>query len=153
MSPRPANVSQIDYAGWFIGMLTWDGLLPLSILVVPPIAEAAIPNRGVLEFLAVTLPIAFFFWRIVAGCRRIDANHCSARFQKLQVWSLVLAVFLLVFLDALTILLQALPKGAFNREDFIVLGVMLVIYLIPMAIAMYPGRSQPLPVVWMPDEV
>lgn len=134
-------------------MLTWDGVLPLSILFVPPLVEAAIPNRGALELLAVALPITFFFWRIVAGCRRIDANHCSARFQKLQVWSLVLAVFLLVFFDAMTILLQAMPKGALDREDFTILSVMLVIYLIPMAIAMYPGRSQPLPEVWRPDEV
>jgi hypothetical protein len=145
-----ANDGQIDFAGWLFRLLTWDGVLPVCILAVPGLIERAVPNRGAIEFAAVALPTAFFFVRIVKGCHHIDGNHCGPGFQRLQVWALVVGVFVLVFLDAIMILSHVMPRGALNGGDFQVMAIMLAIYLIPMAVAMYPGRSKPLSEVWRP---
>jgi len=151
MTDQPANVGQIDFAGWLVRLLTWDGALPVCILVVPSIIERIVPNRGAIEFAAVALPILFFFVRIVTGCRHIDANNCSRAFQRVQVWALVLAVFILVFFDAIMILSHVMPKGALGRGDLVIFAVMLSVYFVPMAVAMYPGRAHPLPEVFRPE--
>lgn len=153
MDDHAANAGPIDFAGWLIRLVTWDGVLPVLILFAPSIVERLIPNRGAIEIAAVVLPIAFFFWRIATGCRHIDANNCSPAFQKFQVWALVLAVFMLVFFDAMMILSHVMPKGALiaNRGDLIIIAVMLSFYLVPISIATYPGRAKPLPSVWRPE--
>jgi hypothetical protein len=135
-------VGRIDFAGWLFRLFTWDGLLPSCVMFLPVAVERFWPNKGAIEAGAVVLPIVFFFVRIVAGCRRIDSNHCRPWFQKIQVWSMVFAVFILVFLDAFIILSDVL--GAPARGDILIIAVIMTLYLVPMAIAMYPGRSNSL---------
>lgn len=127
-------------------LFTWDGILPFCILLVPSIIERLIPNRGAIEIAAVSLPIIFFFVRIAIGCRHIDSNHCSPRFQKIQVWTLVFGVFLLVLIDAFLILSHVMPKQAVNNpKDLMITATIIATYFLAMSVAMYPGRSKPLP--------
>ena len=127
-------------------LFTWDGILPFSVLLVPEIIERLVPNRGAIEIAAVALPIIFFFVRIVTGCRHIDANHCTPGFQRFQVWAMVFGVFILVFIDAILILSHVMPNDAVNnRADWIIFATIIATYFLAMSVAMYPGRSKPLP--------
>lgn len=153
MDEQVANVGSIDFASWLIRLVTWDGVLPFLILIVPSCIEQVFPNRGAIEIAAVVVPISFFFWRIATGCRHIDANNCSPALRRRQVCALILAVFILVFFDALMILSHIMPKGAFavNREDLIIIAALASIYVVPISLATYPGRSKPLPTVLRPE--
>ena len=123
-------------------------MLPIGIALVPYAIEWLLPNRrGAIEIAAVTLPIAAFFARIVAGRRHITANNCSARFRQFQFVVFGFAVFMLVFFDAVLMLSHIMPPGAPGASwtELIVLGTIAMTYLALMAIAMYPGREKPLP--------
>lgn len=145
MNNSRTNVGNTDFVGWMVRLLTWEGILPTCVFLVRGIIETLFPSRGTIEAAAVVLPITFFFVRIFTGCRHIDANHCSQGFQRFQVWALVLAVFVLVFVDAIMILADVMPNGALvaGPADWIVIVTIILIYLVPMSVAMYPGRSNP----------
>jgi Gpi18-like mannosyltransferase len=150
MDNRASNIGHIDFAAWLFRLFTWDGVLPTCMMFLPAVIEQLWPNRGAIETATVVLPIVFFFVRIVVGCRHIDANHCSPGFQRVQAWALVLGVFILVFLDAVMILSNVIPRGAVNLDDVVFVAIIVSIYLVPMAVAMYPGRSKPKPGVLSP---
>jgi hypothetical protein len=147
MRNEPSS-GQIDISVWLLRLLTWDGVLPFCMILIPHAARLLFPNNGlVIVFLAVGLPIAALFFRIRAGCQHIDENNCGPTFQKVQVWSMVFGALVLVLIDAMLIVMHEMGARAFlaTQGDRIVVGSMVLTYLIAMAVAMYPGRSKPLP--------
>ena len=138
----------VDFSRWLFRLLTWDGVLPFCMILIPQAARLLFPNNGlVIVLLAVGVPIAALFLRIRAGCQHIDENNCGPTFQKVQVWSMVFGAFVLVLIDAMLIVMHEMGAGAFlaTQGDRIVVGSMVLTYLTAMAVAMYPGRSQSLP--------
>jgi hypothetical protein len=133
------NVGRVDFSAWFLRLITWDGLVPVFILLAPLAVGLSIPNnRGVMEVTAVALPIAAFFVRFGVGFRLIQTNNCAAEIRRLQVVAFVVGMFLLVLFDSILILGHLVPNGVlFAGSYLIVLGGP---YLVAMAIALYPGR-------------
>jgi hypothetical protein len=123
----------------------------MVVLLVPPVIEGIFPNRrNVLELTAVTLPIAAFFWRFFAGKRHIDSNRCATAFRYFQLFALCVGILFLLLIDSFVILAHEMPKGAMlaTETDRIVWAVLASVYLTCMAVAMYPGRTEPGPVEW-----
>lgn len=150
---RP-DTGHIDFAGWLFRFITWDGLLPVVILVVPTIIEALLPNRrGAIELAAVTLPIAALLFRFAVGRRHISSNNCGRRVRQFQYLALGVGLLVLVLIDAIMILSHVMPKGELfaDKRDRFVCAVIFSLYLFLMAIAMYPGRTKPLPEVFAPE--
>lgn len=154
MSCPSPSVGQIDFVGWLVRLITWDGVMPVCVIAAPFIIESVLPNRrGAIEIAAVALPIVGFLVRILVGASHIRGNCCGQWLRRIQFCMLWFAVFVLVFVDALLILAHVMPRGALvaNRGDRIVLTTMAAIYLFAMAVAMYPGRAKPLPEVFRPE--
>jgi len=133
------RIGRVDFSAWLLRLVTWDGLLPVFIVLVPAAIGPLVPNnRGVMEITAVALPIAAFFVRFGVGFRLIQTNNCAAAIRRFQVVAFVFGMFLLVLFDSVLILGHLVPNGALFAGSFlIVLGGP---YLVAMAIALYPGR-------------
>jgi hypothetical protein len=120
-------------------------------LVVPTLIEFCLPNRrGVMEVTAVTLPVAAFLLRIRAGWRHITTNRCSDIVQHFQFFVFCIGILPLVLLDCFMILSHLMPQGALfaTQGDLVVLASVFAVYLMIMAVAMYPGRSISSPDDW-----
>jgi hypothetical protein len=144
-------VGRVDYRSWFLRLLTWDGVLPLCIAVVPNAVKLIIPNRPeAIAATAVLLPIAAFLLRVSAGNRHIASNHCSKGVRFLQSCVFVLGILPLIMIDCFIILDHVLPGGMriANREDYIACAILIAFYLTTMAIAMYPGRTSAISDDW-----
>lgn len=117
------KVGRVDFSAWFVRLITWDGVVPIVMALAPSAVGLLIPNhRGLVEMTAAALPIAAFFMRFCVGFRLIQTNNCAAEFRRFQVVVLVLAMFLLLFFDSVSILAHLMPSGAlFARwTDFFV---------------------------------
>ena len=153
MDRQTPQVGDIDFVRWFVRVLTWDGALPVCLFLIPLVAKLMVPNQGgMFVFLAVVLPIIALFIRLPVGCRHIDDNTCGPLFQKLQVWMLLIGALILVIVDALLVIAHEIGWRVMfaARQDLVILATLASIYLTCMVIAMYPGRSKPLPDVFRP---
>lgn len=132
------------YRHWLLTLVTWDGLLPVLVLVTPAVVSFFFPNqREAREAVGILLPIVAFLVRFCIGLRHIKTNHCNEWLRRLQVVALILGLFQLVMIDSLVLLAHEMPIANFkDPAEFIVWGVIITIYLIPMAIALYPGRKK-----------
>jgi hypothetical protein len=137
-------VGRIDYWTWFVRLMTWDGVLPLVLGLVPLAVGVAIPNcRGAMETTAVALPVAAFLMRSWAGLWFIRTNNCCAKTREFQGVAFAIALFLLLFFDAISILAHVMPSGAVFATwlgFFVFMALFQAMYLGLMAIALYPGR-------------
>ncbi|MGQ0635629.1 MAG: hypothetical protein ACT4QC_13525 [Planctomycetaceae bacterium] len=135
----------IAYWDWLSGVFWWDGVLPGVVLVAPHIVKRLLPNQpGLIELLAVVLPIAALLTRFVAGSRVIKANHCGTWFRGLQFTAFGVALVALMFFDAALMLSHNMPAavGPFAAKgDQVVWAILAVVYLTNMVFAMYPGRA------------
>jgi hypothetical protein len=137
---RPSS----EYLNWFLRVLCWDGLLPAVVFLVPHIALLLLPNRpGVIELLAIVVPIAALFSRFVAGSRVIKSNHCAERCRQLQFMALAVALMILLLTEAALMLSHNMPPGALfaAEKDRIVWTVFAAVYFTNVVFAMYPGRA------------
>jgi hypothetical protein len=141
---------QINFVSWLIRLFAWDGLLPAGMVLAPFGVELLFPhNRGAMEITAVTLPVAAFFLRVRAGARRIGSNRCSVVMRRFQYCAFCFAILPLVLFDCFVILCHLMPEGAFaDASDLVVCAIFYVTYVLSMAFAMYPGRSEPSPDDW-----
>jgi hypothetical protein len=130
------------YRIWFGRIVTYDGVLPLMVWLTPWLASVAFPNRrGLIEILAILLPVIGFLIRYYRGRRLIDSNLCSLRFRRCQFASLCVGLVLLAFIDCVIVLLYVMPRGAMdNVSDWVVFLFLGSAYFSLMAGAMYPGR-------------
>ncbi len=136
---------RIAWGSWILTIISWDGLLPPCVLLVPYLIGVLFPNnRGAIEVAALVMPITGFFIRFVVGRRQIASNQCGVIVRRIQFCFLGLGIFVLVLIDAVLILSHVMPNGAAcaDRTDCIVWAVLASIYLTSMAIAMYPGRTK-----------
>ena len=136
---------RIKWSSWFLNLISWDGLLPPFMLLVPCLIEILVPdNRGVIEVAAVLMPITGFFIRFVVGRRQIAANQCGVVVRRVQVCFLGFGILVLALIDSVVILTHVMPNGAAwnNPTDRMVWAVLASIYLTSMTIAMYPGRTK-----------
>lgn len=133
----------VDYFGWLIGLVSWDGILPVCVLAIPQVALSLGANRSTTEVLAVTMPLLAFFVRIPLGFRHIAANHCGPIMRCCQFVVLFLAAIYLVCIDALMLLSMEMNNGRLwaNQGDVVALVLLLSVYFTAMLFALYPGRS------------
>ncbi len=94
---------------------------------------------------AVTLPIAAFFLRVIAGKHHIASNRCSIAVRRFQFCVFCFGILPLALIDCVLILSLVMPKGALFEADTdrLVWAILFAIYLTSMAVAMYPGRDAP----------
>jgi hypothetical protein len=146
MGTEPMPTGRVRYGVWALRVITWDAVLPVFVTFLPLGVRLLFPNRrGALELTAVMLPVAAFFLRFRAGKRHINANRCSHRLRRFQLFVFCVGILPLVLIDCVIILSELMPAGAFGAADYIALGIMISIYLASMIIAMYPGREDVLP--------
>lgn len=151
-------IAHIDCASWLRRVVTWDGLLPVVISLVPSVIEFLFPNgRGAIEITAVVLPIAGVLLRFQAGMHHISSNRCSSLVRGVQVAVFMVGILPLVLFDCFMILSHVMPAGGpMPAEDVIGWSLLLTIYFGAMVIAMYPGRlidnpyRAPLELAWQP---
>lgn len=139
----PSSGPAVPYGSWFLRVLTWDGILAASVLLLPGIVEFLFPNqRGAMELAAVVWPIVALFVRFFVARRHIDANACSLLMRRLQLSAVCVAIFVLLMIDSLVILAHEMPRGAMvaTPADMVIWALLIVIYLAAMTFAMYPGR-------------
>lgn len=150
---------RLDYRRWLFQVLTWDGALPLVVLGLPEAATRLFPHcPGLVEFLAIALPIAAFLIRFYAGKCHIRSNACGRTVRKLQLLFLCLGIFVLLVFDSLCILskdiqmrlAQVQPRNDWKAlaELLLVAGVAWLVYLPCAAFAMYPGKTMAVPLQW-----
>jgi hypothetical protein len=142
------TVRRIDYGTWLLKFVAWDGVLPAVVLLVPIVVEVLFPNcRDAMAITAVALPIAVFLFRFFVAKRHICSNRCSALVRRVQLVALCVAIFVLLLIDSLMIVAREAPKGAlFQTEtDVVTWAALIVIYLLCMAFAMFPGPANELP--------
>jgi len=118
---------QIKWRSWLLTIISWDGLLPPCILLVPYLIDVLFPNiPDAIVIAAVLLPITGFVVRLVVGIRHIETHQCSTSFRANQRWFLILGISVLVLIDACLITSHLMPNGAVcaDRTEGIVLAVL-----------------------------
>ncbi len=128
---------------WSARVITYDGLLPLAVWLTPWFVALVVPNRrGVIEILAVLLPVMGCLIRFSLGRRLITGNLCSGQVRRCQFAALSLGLVLLALIDCVIVLLYVMPRGAFGQPaDWGILVGLWTVYFSLMAGAMYPGRN------------
>jgi len=127
---------------WSARVITYDGLLPLAVWLTPWFVALVVPNRrGVIEILAILLPVVGCLIRFSLGRRLITGNLCSPQVRRCQFAALSLGLVLLALIDCVIVLLYVMPRGAFGQPaDWGILVGLWTVYFSLMAGAMYPGR-------------
>ncbi|MBN1591556.1 MAG: hypothetical protein JW888_18725 [Pirellulales bacterium] len=139
---------RIDFRSWLLTLITWDGLLPACVVLVPIVVEMLLRNnRGAIEIVAVVLPMAGFFIRVYVGHRVISSNRCGILVRRCQFGVFFIGLFLLALMECVLVLSRLMPAGALfaAKDDQIVWAVLITLYLTFMIVAMFPGRTVPMP--------
>ena len=139
----PGHGRTVDYRGWLVSVLCWDGILPICILATPQLAISLGAGRPVTEFLSISMPIVAFFVRIEVGRRRIVANQGGSILRCFQFVVFFLAAVHLVCIDTLMLVSMEMNNGRLwaNQADLLVWCILLLIYFLAMLFALYPGRT------------
>lgn len=130
---------------WVLRVITWDGALPAFIWAFFHVLTALAPNwDDEIAVFGVLFLIVAFFLRMYAGACFIAANGRSAFVQNVQYLVFCFGLFVLTIIDGLMIAGLTSPKVAQapGDDDTVIWTVLLSLYLVPMAIAMYPGRAE-----------
>lgn len=140
MSDTPRQ--PVDWRLWLWRLAKWDGMIPLVVWQLPKLIRTLLPNqRGVIEIVAIALPIAAFLLRVKFGRRHIRANQVGDRMRWMQFALFYVAAVLLALLDCVMVLSNLFPQGLLvDRNDIIVTAVLYAIYFALMSVAMCPGR-------------
>ncbi len=132
---------------WMLRLITWDGLLPAFVWLIPFFAEMLFPNTpSVIELIGVGVPIAAFLIRLYVGQRFISSNHCGTVMRTFQLGVFFIGILVLVCIDSMMILAQSGPGGVqmATRTDLIVFLSLFTFYFLSMAFSMYPGYEKSL---------
>ena len=129
---------------WLRRLIAWDGVLPALIWMIPMTVAKLLPGwRGPLEVLVISLPVTGAIARFFIGKRMISRNGCGRATRCLQWVALCAGILMLVLVDLLMILRCVMPQGPVGGADPFV-GLLFLIYLLFMAIAIFPGPSRDL---------
>jgi len=129
---------------WLGRVGTYDGILPVLVWLAPWCVAFAFPGRrGVIEVLAILLPVVGFLVRYGIGRHLISRNACGDGMRRLQFVMLCLGLGLLAFIDCVIVLLNVMPKGALRQPgDWMVFTGLASLYLGCMGFAMFPGWNR-----------
>ncbi len=133
----------VDYRGWLIGVINWDGVLPICVVALPQIAMAYGAKQSVTESLSIAAPVLAFFVRMYVGYRRIAANHCGPLLRCAQFAVFFLTAMYLVCLDTVVLITLEMRNGRLVETvgELGELAVLFSFYFFGMLLALYPGRS------------
>jgi hypothetical protein len=142
---------RINYWLWFYRLIAWDSLLPAVIVAVPMALHLLFPNaQGVIDLVAVVIPVVALFIRYRAGRKYILANQCSVKLRHIQFNVMCLGIFSLALFDSFIILTNLFPNIVILGNlfpnlpltDLQFILIFLGVYLLMMSFAMYPGRTK-----------
>ena len=123
---------------WALNIFCWDGVLPLVVCVAPLVVKLLFPARqGVSELTFIVIPVMAFMIRYVHGRK-------YRRPGEFLIWQTVLffvAIFLLFVLDAALAMMHLVQNGA-PLDAWATWGALYGVYLLIMAVAIYPTRVQ-----------
>ena len=136
------NTTRVNRWLWLHRVLAWDGVLPLSVVLLPAGVGAVMPNRVDAIFsVAVAIPIAALLIRYAIGRRTIASNRVGPVVRACQYCVFTAAIVVLVFVDFVLILLHLDPPEV-QAQLFYALGTMYGLYLVAMSFAMFPGWTE-----------
>ena len=102
----------VNFGKWALKVITWDAVLPALVVFFPLCVGFLFPNRrGIVEIIAVVLPIVAFLLRFRAGKRHIDSNQCSGLTKSVQLCVFCLGILPLALVDSVVILTEIMPRG------------------------------------------
>ena len=141
---QPERYQRVDYAEWFIHLLTGDGAVPIVMSSVPFLMRRFVPpkNDQAFVFAVVGGLIVGILLRYAVGMRHIRSNYCSVRVKSLQQAGLFAMIAPLVLIETLLCFLPPITAGGLMASDVIFFSVVFTVYLIAMAIILYPGRRR-----------
>ncbi len=139
----------LHWTGWLLRVLTWDGLVPVSMLLLSRgLTLIVVGGGGEFDLLSIILPCIAIGVRLYLGHVAISVNHCTPSVRQAQFISLLLGLILLAVIECALILAATLPpgNGPFDRAEDRQIGYwLLAAYISFVTIAMYPGREPILP--------
>ncbi len=140
------NNGPLDWSGWLLRVLTWDGMVPVSLLLLSRGLVLLAGNQAaIIDVLCVFIPLTGLLVRLNIGRRTIHLNDCSRGMKGVQFWFLVFGLLVLAFLECVMMLFTILPPPPDPAKGWIVFGVALGMYFPLMIIAMYPGQQPTTP--------
>lgn len=132
---------------WIVRLITWDGIMPAVVCLSPRIVEFFFPNDEVTFATAFVLIVTFIFAiRFIIGRLTIEENHCDEAMKRLQTITFTMGMFVLMVIDTCVILSKHFKKKpgvpSFSVEGFIIWSCVCFMYLLLMAVSMYPGNPE-----------
>jgi hypothetical protein len=121
----------------------WDGILPLVVWACPAFFRWWLGNNEMtVIFTATIIPSVALVVRYYMAISYIKQNRCGPWTQRFQTYTLRVALVYLVCLESFLIMIQELP-GLKDIDAGAVLFFVTayLIYLLPMAFVLYPGKN------------
>lgn len=143
MSTASQAFQSVDYLAWFNRVIGWDAALPLFVSTGSVLIAKALKHQPPADILAMAgLPAIAFLVRYAAGRRQIFGNACGALTRRFQFSALVLALFVVAFVDFFIALIAFVPKANAPKADVMMpfYVITLFTYVTLVTFAMYPGR-------------
>ena len=133
---------RIDYRRWLKHLLICDSILPIIAIVLPLLFQLffkAQDQRLTLVIVATAVALAFVRARI--GLKVIRSDACSATIRGFQRIFLIAAVIWMLFVDQMFMIVGTLDTWRFLEDVFPMILIAYAVYLLPMFLATYPGRT------------
>ena len=81
--------TRLHWSGWLLCVLTWDGLVPVAMLMLSwGLGLILGGGDGAFDLLSVFFPCAAILVRLFLGHSRISVNHCTNPVRQAQFISL-----------------------------------------------------------------
>lgn len=144
MSTVPEHVESVNFLAWLNRVVGWDAALPFLVSTGSVLIANTLKNQPPADILAlVGLPVLAFSLRLVVGSYQINSNACGKVFRRFQFLALLIALFVLAFVDFFIALVAFVPQGNVPRAEVLrpLCAVTLSVYVTLVAFAMYPGRN------------
>jgi hypothetical protein len=136
LSARSAEYRARRYKEWALNLICWDGPLPAAIVVVPMTVSSLFPKQEALIIITyIAVPITAFFVRAAVADRHFKEGEQYGWQQFLFICS----IFFLVFVDALTIVLQDVA-GPVAITEWLFLLALYLVYLPLIGLSLFPFR-------------
>jgi hypothetical protein len=121
---------------WALSVFCWDGLLPIIVIAIPNFMQFVLPNWKIgNECVAVFCPVIALGFRFVVGYIRMRDGQS-------YFWQMIVFIVAIstLFLAEEFILSDQIGRGPKIADPFTLLE-MFSLYLLTMAIALFPFRS------------
>ncbi len=136
------EVESVDYFGWFQRVVGWDAILPFLVSIGSIGIANVFKRQPPADIFALCgLPVVGFLIRLAAGSRQINRNACGSTLRRLQVFALIVGLYVLAVVDFFTALSAFVPNGNNSPDDVTAVCVAAFsVYFMLATFAMYPGR-------------